>query len=279
MPASRFFRHLASVFHGAGSIVKQSLRLIAKDPHVLAYPYLAVIFILLTFPLISAVVLPLWHRIEQPAFINDVTQAAPSHSLAHLGLVTFSVFYGVFVTSFFACAMSAVTLAKLEERPSSTFYGLRVMLSRFFRIAKFALLAIFFFPIGLFAQRQNFKSLRGIFEAITSSFSLSMNQLAPVVISGHKGVFLTVQDALNTLGHFWQESLVIRIGTFLSVLVLGSISLLPKLIEHYWFNGLTAHIVSWIATFMLGIASYVTLRVLSTISTTTLYHRAKTQKK
>jgi hypothetical protein len=83
---------------------------------------------------------------------------------------------------------------------------------------------------------------------------------------------------MDTLGQLWKESLVIRINLFLAILLLGSVSFLPKLAEQYWFNGRTAHIVGWIATVLLGASSYVLLRVIGAVFTTTLYHQAKNRK-
>ena len=152
------------------------------------------------------------------------------------------------------------------------------MIKRFFRVTKFAVLAIFFFPMGLFAQHKKFTSPRGVFEAISSSFSLSMSQLAPEVVTGNKGVFETVRQSVDTLGQLWKESLVIRVSLFLTFVLLGSISFLPKVIEYYWFNDSTAHFVGWIVTVFLGASSYVLLRVIGAVFTTTLYYEAKHKK-
>lgn len=271
------FRQVKEAVHGAGSVVKQSTKMLIKDSHIIVYPYLAVIFILLTSPLVSALVLSLWRNVEQPQIIGDVVQATPSTFLPHLGLVSFAVFYALFVSSFFVAAVSASTLARLEGRPVSIAYGLIFVLKHFIRIAKFALLAIFFFPLGLIAQRQKFKTWRGAFEAITSSLPLSMVQLAPAIVEGHSGVISTVRHSLDTLGYFWKESLVIRLGTFGAMLILGSLSFLPKLIESNWFDSSTAHAMGWIITILLGVSSYVVLRVISTIFTTNLYQRARQQ--
>ena len=210
--------------------------------------------------------------------VSELNQATPHALAAHLGLVAFPVFYTFFVTSYFTCMISASVLAKLEGRPVSILYGLRIVTRRFLRVSKFALLAIFFLPMGIIAQRQKFRSLRGAFEAITSSFTLSMSQLAPEVVAEKRGTLQTIRHTVDTLGHFWKESLVIRVSTFISILVLGSISFLPKLIEHYWFNSRTAHIVSWIATALLGASSYVVLRVIGAVFTTTLYYEAKNRR-
>ena len=105
-----------------------------------------------------------------------------------------------------------------------------------------------------------------------------MSQLAPAIVTEKKTVFDTVRHSVDTLGQLWKESLVIRINLFLAIVLLGSVSFLPKLIEHYWFNGRTARVVSWIATALLGASSYVVLRVIGAVFTTTLYYEAKSKK-
>lgn len=273
------FGQAKEAVHGAGSIVKQSSKTLIKDPHIVAYPYMAAAFVILSSPLVSALVISLWRKIEQPQIIGDVVQVAPSTFLPRLGLVTFSVFYTIFISSFFVAAVSAETMARLEGRQVSIFYGLAYVGRHFFRIAKFASLAIFFFPLGLIAQRHKFRSAGGASEAIISSFSLSMVQLAPAVVKGHRGAISTISHSLDIIGHFWKESLVIRLGTFSAVLVIGSLSFLPKLVESLWFDSSTAHAVGWIVTILFGVSSYVILRVISAVFTTTLYNRAIQQKK
>ncbi len=279
MPASSFLSHIKESIHGAGSVVKSGVKILIKDPHILIYPYLALIFILVTSPIVSKFVIGLWRQGEQPVVLDEVSRSSSNVWLAHFGLVTFSVFYTIFVTAFFVCAISAATISRLDGRSTSPLYGLGVVLRDFFRIARFALLAIFFFPLGVIAQRHKFRSVRGVLEAVISSFSLSMSQLAPAVIKGHSGIFSTISHSVDTLGHFWKESIVIRLGTFLAILILGSISFLPKLIENYWFDTSTAHIIGWIATVLLGVSSYVVLKVISTVFTTVLYRRAEIQRK
>lgn len=278
MSAATFFQHIKQFFHGVRVIVRRSFGIIKNDPQILIYPYLAVVFILVTYPVVGRFIFSAWHRVQQPGVVDQVTRIAPHELLAYLGLVTFSVFYTLFVTSYFTCMISANTWAELEGKPTSLLYGLRVVGRRFLRVSHFGILAIFFFPMGIIAQRKKFTSPHGAFEAISSSFSLSMSQLAPEVVAGKKGVFETVRQSVDTLGQLWKESLVIRIGIFFAILFLGSVSFLPKLIEHYWFDGSTAYVVSWISTVFLGASSYVVLRVIGAVFTTTLYYEAKHKK-
>ncbi|MDO8591778.1 MAG: hypothetical protein Q7R60_02565 [bacterium] len=277
MSAVTFFQHIRQSFHGARAVVRQGFRVIKNDPKILIYPYLAILFILITYPVVGRFVFTMWHSVQQPEVITEVSNAAPHELLVHLGLVTFSVFYTLLVTSYFTCMISASTWVELEGKPTSLLYGLGVVARRFLRVSRFAILAIFFFPMGVIAQRKKFSSPRGAFEAISSSFSLSMSQLAPEVVGGKKGVFETVRQSVDTLGQLWKESLVIRISLFLAIVLLGLVSFLPKLIEHYWF-GRSAYIVGWIVTALLGASSYVLLRVIGAVFTTTLYYQAKTKK-
>lgn len=275
MLVSRFFQNVGQSFRNAWLVVRSSLGIIKNDPQILIYPYLAIVFILITYPVVGRFVFAMWHRVQQPEIVTQVSNAAPHELLVHLGLVTFSVFYTLFVTSYFTCMISASTWAKLESKPTSRLYGLGVVGRRFWRVTYFSILAIFFFPMGIIAQRKKFNSPRGAFEAISSSFSLSMSQLAPEVVTGKKSAFETVRQSIDKLGEHWKESLVIRIGTFLMIVLMGFVSLLPKVIESYWSNDSTVHIFGWIITATLGASSYVLLRVIGAVFTTTLYHQAK----
>lgn len=269
---------IRQTFHGAWFVVRRSLVIIRSDLHILIYPYLAIVFILLTSPVVGRFVIGNWDKLQTPEVFDQVTATAPNQFLGHVGLVTFSVFYAILVSSFFTCMVAVHTLAELEKRPPTMFYGLRVVIKRFSRVFIFSLLAIFFLPMGIAAQWKKFRSPKGAFEAITSSFSLSMPQLAPAVVTGKEGVFATVRHSMDTLGQLWKESLVIRIGLFVTVLILGFISFLPKLIEHYWFDSSSSHFIGWVATALLGASSYVLIRVIGTVFTTTLYHEAKSKK-
>lgn len=272
------FSAIKDTFSDAANIIRHSIRTLKNDPQILIYPYLAVLFIFITSPIVGRFVVSLWQKVEQPDLLNHIAEAAPSTLAPRLGLVTFTVFYTFFVTAFFTCMIAASTLAELEGKPRSVFYGLNVVLRKFWRVAKFALLAIFFFPLGIIAQRKKLTRPRGLFDAITSSLTLNMAQLAPTIVTEKKSVLGTMRHSVDTLGGLWKESLVIRIGTFLSILLLASISFLPKLAENYWFDSRSAHIIGWMVTVLLGASSYVILRVIGTVFTTTLYHEAKNRK-
>lgn len=272
----KILRSFFEALHGGSAIARHGLKTFVKDPQIIAYPLMAVGVIWLTSPLVTKFVVSLWRHVDHPEILNQASHGTPHVLLAHLGLVTFSVFYTIFITSYFTCALSASVLAKLEGRAVPPLYGLWVVLRQLPRVSWFALMAVFFFPFGIFAQRR--KLPRGVLGVIGSSFSLSTAQLAPAIVSEDRGVFATVVHAVDTLGKAWRESLVIRVGLIITIVLLGSLSFLPKLIQHYWFVGGSAHIAGWAATILLGVTSYVIVRVIGTVFTTTLYYQASHRK-
>jgi len=268
----KILRSFFSALPHAKAVINSGTNLLRKDPQVMVYPLMAVAVIWLTSPLVSRLVVSAWRHVNRVALLGQVDQSAPHVLLAHLGLVTFSVFYTIFITSYFTCALSASVLAKLEGRNMPPLYGLWLVIRKFPRVTWFALTSVFFFPLGVFAQRR--KLPRGIVGVIGSSFSLSTAQLAPAIVSGDQRVFDTVTHTVDTLGKAWRESLVIRAGLIVSILFLGSLSFLPKLVQHYWFAASTSQAAGWVATLLLGVTSYVVVRVIGTVFTTTLYYQA-----
>jgi hypothetical protein len=269
------FHHTAKSVHSAGQVSARSFKSLLRAPQIAIYPILAAGFVLVTSPIISAFVVSMWHKVEQPALISGISNQTPHVLLQHLGLIAFSVYYANFVADYFVCSVAAATLAKLENRKVSVFYGLRILKQRFLRITKFCLVSIFFMPLGIIAQRKKMKTVRGAFEVVISSFSMSMPQLAAEVITSNDGIMRTIRKSSDTLGKLWKENLVIRAGMIGSVLLLGSISFLPKLVQELFFNSPTAQVIGWVLTAILGASSYVLLHVMSTVITTTLYFEAK----
>lgn len=269
--------HAHQTFHHTWLIIKRSFKTLKAHPQILIYPYLALIFILLTSPIVGRFIFAMWQRLDRPELIDQISDAAPRELLVRLGLVSFVVFYTFFVTSYFTCMIAASTLAELEGKPTSLLYGLKLVVTRFLRVTKFAVLAIFFFPLSVIAQRKKLANPRGLFEVISSSLSLNMAQLAPAIITDKSGVMETIRHSIDALGRHWRESLVIRAGTFGVILLLASLSFLPKLVEHYWFDSNSAQAIGWIVAVLLGASSYVVVRVIGAVLTTTLYFKASSQ--
>lgn len=278
MYISHIFHHATHSFRGAHRVSVNSFKHLARSPQIAIYPIMATGFVLLSSPIISGFVIDMWHKVEHPAVISGVSSQTPNVLVQHLGLVAFSVYYANFVADYFVCAIAAATLAKLEKREVSVFYGLRILKKRFWRVTKFCLISIFFLPLGIIAQRRKMNSIRGAGEVFISSFSMSMPQLAAEVISSDGNIMYTIRKSSDTLGKLWKENLIIRAAMIGSVLLLGSISFLPKLIVQMFFESPTAHVIGWVLTVMLGASSYILLHVMSTVLTTTLYFEAKSKK-
>lgn len=278
MHIHHFIHHTTKSVRGAHQVSAKSFKSLVRSPQIAIYPFLAAGFVLLTSPIISAFVIDMWHKVEQPVLVSGITNQTPHIVLQHLGLVAFSVYYATFVADYFVCAAADATLAMLENRKTTVFYELSSLKHKFLRITKFCLVSIFFMPLGIIAQRKKMNTVRGAFEVIISSFSLSMPQLAAEIITSDDTIMHTIRKSSDTLGKLWKENLIIRAGMIGLVLLLGSISFLPKLIQELFFTSSTAHVVGWVLTAILGASSYVLLHVMSTVITTTLYFEAKNKK-
>lgn len=244
----------------------------------MVYPFLAALFILVTFPLVNGLVFKFWNEIAH-ASLFSVADNSP-HTLRILfGLVTFSVFYTIFVSAYFTCAMSADVLARLEGRPTPPLYGLRMVLRNFPRVSKFACLAIFFFPISIISQRHKLKRPKGVVSVIGSSLSLNMSQLSPAILTENKSLGGTIRQSVSTLGSAWRQNLVIKIGMYAAFFLLIAASFLPKLVEDRWFNSETAHIIGVLTGVMLALVGYVMTKVVGSVFTATIYHQASNQPK
>ena len=88
----------------------------------------------------------------------------------------------------------------------------------------------------------------------------------------------SIRYSVDTLGKAWRENLVIRGGLYAVIFLLASISFLPKLIQSYWFDGHTAHVVGIIFSGLLGLAGYTAIRILGIVFTSVLYYHAKHNK-
>src|SRR6185503_17925209 len=157
-------------FKSSVEVVKDSLTVVRQHPEIALYPYAATLFISITYPLVSATILAHWYR----RIFSDTNVIVPDKARLIIGLVGFSAFYIALVTAYFTTAVSASVLSKLEGRPTPPFYGLLRIGKNFFRVTKYAFLSLFFFPIGVYAQRK--KLPRGIVGVVGSSVTLHMAQ-------------------------------------------------------------------------------------------------------
>ena len=109
-----------------------------------------------------------------------------------------------------------------------------------------------------------------------SSINMHIGGLAPAIVSSDDGVFKTIKTSTRTYGVAWHEALVIKAVTWLSLLILGTLSFLPKFIQHYHFAGDSARWVGWISSTVLVAVFFVLTKVISGVMMTTLYHQVKT---
>jgi len=268
MPGAHFFNSVVIAIKGALEVVRQSLKVIKKHPEISSYPFTALLFVSVTYPLIGDSIFARWYN----RIFNDAGSIAPHHLRIILGLVGFSAFYTALVTAYFSCIVSAGVLAKLEGRPTPPLYGLRKVLRHFFRVTRFAILSVFFFPVGIYAQRGRLP--KGWLGVLGSSITLHIAQVAPAILSTRKKFTATIRDAVDILGKTWKVGLTLKIAMYVVIFVVVA---LPKLIQHGLFKGHVASNVSWLVSLELAASSYVTLKVINSLFTTVLYYQAKTQ--
>jgi hypothetical protein len=255
-------------FSGAVSVIKDSVVVVKDHPEILVYPYAALLFISVTFPIVSATIFAHWYR----RIFSETYALAPHKASAILGLVGFSVFYTALVTAYFTCAVSAGVMSKLEGRPTPPLYGLARVAKNFFRVTRFAVLSVFFFPVGVYVQRR--KLPRGIVGVTGSSLTLHMSQVAPAILTTNKSFGATIRDSIDTLGKAWHEGLILKVGMYVAIFLIVA---LPKLIQHGLFKSHSASTIGWLISLELATSSYVALKVINSIFTTVLYHQARTR--
>lgn len=268
----RLYSRLAKAFHDTRLIASEGWRVLRQNPQIALYPYLAVLVVLVTFPVANVLVYGLWNKFGHSIIFSTVDNT-PHNLHIFLGLVTFSVFYTAFITSYFTCAVAADVLARLEGEKVHRLNGLKIALHNFFKITKFGLLAIFFFPLGLIAQRK--KHVSGWVWVVSSSFTLHMPQMAPVIVSEKKSVMSSIRYSIDVLNKVWAEGIVIRAGMIFMFIILGFLGFLPAIAQRWWFDSNSAHFVGWVLSLLIWTLGYITIKVIGTVLTTTLYYKAK----
>jgi hypothetical protein len=246
--------------------MKDTLTVVRNHPEIAFYPYAAALFVSVTYPVVSATVFAHWYR----QIFSRTDVIVPNKARIILGVVGFSAFYIALVTAYFSTAVSASVIAKLENRPIPPFYGLLRVIKNFFRVTKFAILSIFFFPIGVYVQRR--KLPRGVVGVTGSSLTLHMAQVAPSILTTDKKFGATIRDSIDILGRAWRESLILKIGIYVVVFLIIA---LPKLLQHGLFKGHAASTIGWVVSIELGATSLVGFKVLNSIFTAILYHQAR----
>jgi len=264
-------KQISESVRGSLKVIKDTLTVLKEFPEVTAYPYLAGIFISITFPLVSSTVFANWYR----RVFTDTNGLVPVPHKAHaiIGLVGFWAFYSALITAYFTCAVSISVIAKLEGHKRPPFYGLLRVARHVVRVTRFALLSVFFFPLGIYSQRRKLPA--GWLGVFGSSLTLHMAQVAPAILTSRKNVDDTIRDSIDTLGRAWRESLVLKVAMYILVFL---IVILPKLIQKGLFGGHTASNIGWIVSIELGASSLVAFKVANSIFTAVMYHQARSRK-
>ena len=277
MSIQKLSKALAGIFRGAWRAIVNGLGILKAHPQILIYPYLAALFVLLTYPIVNGLVFKVWSEVAHSTIFTTVSdtvlvEETPRFLRITLGLVAFSVFYTIFVTAYFTTAMAAAALANLDNKPTPWYYGLAGVGHHFGRVTKFASLAIFFFPLSIIAQRHKpVKELPGV---IGSSLSLNMAQLAPAILTTNQGILPTIRQSVDTLGRAWRENLVIKVALWLLILAILSFGFLPQFVQKHWVDADTAQLVGALTAILVSFVAYVVTKVIGSVFTATLYHQA-----
>jgi hypothetical protein len=274
-----FIEAIPGATKGAKNVTIQGLDVLRKDLAVTVYSVFVFVLLLITIPLINTILLAIANNLANQSIFQS------EHHLAKVIFAAVAIFASAacaaMLLSYFTCAVAASTLAQLDGHPAPLLKGLKVFKNRFRHITKFAMVSIAYIPIGFLAQQRKMSDGTTIkkAEVVGSSFSLSSAQLAPVILSEDKGIFETVQHAVDTLGRAWREGLVIKTAIYASVLFLTLlISAVPTLVQAYWFDSGMSQVVARWLTILLVISLLLTAKVLSTVFTATLYWRVSSDK-
>ncbi len=269
MSLKQFPSSVLESIRGALIVLKDTVRVLKNHPEIATYPYIAAVFISITFPLVSSTLFASWYR----RVFSETGAYIPNKAHTVLGLVGFWAFYSALVAAYFTCAVSISVIAKLEGRDVKPFYGLARVGKNFVRVTRFAIISVFFFPLSVYAQRRKLPG--GWLGVLGSSLTMHMAQAAPAILTTNKKMGETVRVSIDTLGKSWRESLVLKISMYLLVFL---IFVAPKLIQHGFFRSQTASNVGWVVSIVLGASSLVGFKVANAIFTAVLYHQARNKK-
>jgi hypothetical protein len=276
MSFKNFAHSVIDSMHGAKLVMHQALTVLRNDITIAIYPLFVFLLVLITIPLVNGIILAFANQLASEPIFGVEQHTARTVFIAIAFVV--SLVYSAMMLSYFSCVLSALTLAELEGHRAPLLKGIRLFRKRFGHATRFALLSILFIPIGIVAQRHKLKRFPvGTGEVIGGAFSLSTAQLAPLILSEDMGVLETVRLSLSTLGKGWKQNLVIKVATYLTIILLTLlIGFFPILIQNYWFDSNTAQAASQLGVLLLILGLFITTKVLGTVFTTTLYWRIVT---
>ncbi len=276
MPIIQTIKSLPPILHRAWRVTKQAGDVIRKNPSILLYPLAAAWVISVSFAAVNGILLNIADRLS-----NDAVFAADHHTanlLLGFGAAISGYIYLNIVLAFFTCAASAAVIAGIEDHPAPFLHSLASVAKYWRRIIHFGALTIIYIPLTVLAQHQKLSGqVRDSMELTGSALSMSTAQLAPVIMTDNSSAMESIKTAVNTLGKAWRENLVIKSGMYVAFLIVGAIGFLPKIVEHYWFNSSSASYVGWFVSAVLWLSSFIIIKVLGGVFTTTLYYHAKNE--
>jgi hypothetical protein len=280
MHLKKFIISIPGAVQGAKGVATQGFDVLRKDIAVTVYSVFVFLLLLLSIPLVNAILIAIANSLSNQAIFNG------EHHIAKAIFVAIAVFVSAacaaMLLSYFACAVAASTLAQLDGHPAPLLKGLKVFKNHFRHISKFALVSIAYIPIGFIAQRRKLTTGTHMnrAEVIGSSLSMSTAQLAPAILYENKGIYETVEHSVATLGKAWREGLVIKVSIYLTVILLTLlIGVLPSLVQEYFSKSSTSQEISRLLTILLVLCLLLTAKVLSTVFTATLYWQVTRQDK
>lgn len=258
----------------AGKVVRQAFGILGSDAAIVAYPILVFLVALITLPAINALVLAIFNGFADNAIFAAGEDTAKT--LFYYTAIFVTVAYTALIISYFTSIISAAVLARLEGHKAPFLVGLRLVYRHKARIAKFGILSVplLLIPLGIIVQRKRKK----LIPVLGSSISLSMAQLAPAILSDKDGVSYTINHSVDTLGKAWKEGLVLKVGSYLTLIALGFLSFLPKIIENTELSDEATREARWIVSILLFLGLLIVTKVLGAVFTATLYWQVATRR-
>lgn len=269
MPFENQVRSIPEVLSNSKSITRQGFSALRRDIAILAYPLFAFLLVLATLATVNGLI----HSAADTVANDPLFEAEKSLADGLFNVLAFIAFslYVAIMTGLLACVVTASVIAELEEHPTPLLKGLKVVSRHFARVIFFSSLSLLLIPLGLIAQRHALH--KKPHEVLGSSFSLNMAALAPAILHQNKGVLDTIRLAVGTLGQGWKENIVIKLGMYIFILIIGALSFLPELSKGYWFDRRTSAAVGWAVSVLLFLSLLIASRVLASVFTATLYWR------
>lgn len=262
----------SAAIHNAGEISQLGFSSLRRDIFIIIYPVMVFLVVLITIPTINALILAAFNGAAHHTIFSFDEQT--TKAFFYYIAVIITALYTALIISFFTCLISAAVLAELDGKPAPFLHGLKLIYRHKAKIARFGIFSIpfVFIPIGILAQRH--KVFKSTVAVVGSSFSLSMAQLAPAILSeDEEDLYATVRHTVATLGQGWREGLVLKIGSYIALILLALASLLPRIFSETSNPG---QLAGWLVPIFVFLGFLIVTKVLSAVLTATLYWRVVT---